>query len=428
MTVVPHDINAERSLIAALLLSSEPEVFDLVGAEHFYAPLRGTIFAAVEEMIANGERPDATLIVDRCREHGSSTVAAEVSECMAVLPSARASHFAEVIVRCAVGRRVLALAASTKVDIESGLDPWEVLDRALATAADIEVPIGVMPRNLHTVDDFLGRAIENPARWVIPGLLREGWRAMLVATEGVGKSVIARQIALAASQGIHPFALTPIRPIHALIVDCENPDDAVADGLSMVTDPLRLKRSEDYEEGRAWIWHEQQGINLRARRWRNQFESILREIRPEVVCIGPLYKTYRVERNESDEQAAGEVQAALDDLRTRYRFALFIEHHAPKNTGGRREMSPYGSSLWLRWPEFGLSLEPLPDGTKDVDFRLARFRGNRVAAAWPERLSKGGGRSGFPWVAWWPDDKWQAQSSHPQAGHGDLLGDRAGPF
>jgi replicative DNA helicase len=272
-----------------------------------------------------------------------------------------------------------------------------------------------MPRSLVTVDEFLARSKANPAAWVIPGVMRQGWRAMLVATEGVGKSVIARQMALASSQGIHPFALKPIRPIVSLIVDCENPDDAISDGLSMVVDPLRIKTIGvgGYEEGRAWLWHEPQGINLRVRRWRNQFEAILREVRPELVCLGPLYKVYRVERGESDEQAAGEVQAILDDLRTRYRFALFIEHHAPKKSGGSRDMNPYGSSLWLRWPEFGLALNPLPEGTRDVDFRLDRFRGNRVAAAWPDRLSKSRspGTGSLPWVAWWADSAWKSVSS-----------------
>ena len=33
--------------------------------------------------------------------------------------------------------------------------------------------------------------------------------------------------------------------------------------------------------------------------------------------------------------------------------ALFIEGHAPKKQGGVRELTPHGTGLWLRWPEFG---------------------------------------------------------------------------
>ena len=47
----------------------------------------------------------------------------------------------------------------------------------------------------------------------------------------------------------------------------------------------------------------------------------------------------------------------LDDLRTRFGFALVLEHHAPKPRGGRRDLLPFGSQRWLARPELGIRLK-----------------------------------------------------------------------
>jgi hypothetical protein len=46
--------------------------------------------------------------------------------------------------------------------------------------------------------------------------------------------------------------------------------------------------------------------------------------RPELVVLGPLYKTTIRTRGEDFEQMAEGVQHVLDDLRTRYGFALLM--------------------------------------------------------------------------------------------------------
>ena len=43
------------------------------------------------------------------------------------------------------------------------------------------------------------------------------------------RPVAARQIATASAAGVHPFSLAPMPPIRSLLVDLENPDDAIAD-------------------------------------------------------------------------------------------------------------------------------------------------------------------------------------------------------
>jgi hypothetical protein len=117
-----------------------------------------------------------------------------------------------------------------------------------------------------------------------------------------------------------------------------------------------------------------------------ELESILRRRRPELVAFGPFYKSYSRKASESDEQVAAEVQEVLDDLRTRFSFALVGEHHAPKAQQGHRDLSPFGSSLWLRWPELGLKLVPMVD--RPGALRVQRWRGDRAEVRWPDELHR----------------------------------------
>ncbi|MBK9178751.1 MAG: AAA family ATPase [Acidimicrobiales bacterium] len=277
-------------------------------------------------------------------------------------------------------------------------DPADTLDEAKAALAAIEVPTGRLPADVWSVDEFVARDTADVAPWVVPGLLRVGWRCMVVAPEGVGKSWVTGQVAMCAAQGIHPFNFEPAPPVNTLIVDLENPDDAVIERCNLVRSQAMRVKGDRYREHAAWLWHRPGGIDLRSRAGRGELEAVVAHVAPALVCLGPLYKAYRVAASENDELAAGEVQHVLDDLRTRYRFALLVEHHAPKRQAGVRELAPYGSSLWLRWPELGLKLIPTDDTNRVMD--VGRWRGDRRQSGWPARLERG---TPWPWVGVWPD-------------------------
>ena len=159
------------------------------------------------------------------------------------------------------------------------------------------------------------------------------------------------------------------------------------------------RRHTKTQAEKATLWHRPGGIDLRKRPDRIAFEDVLRRRRPRLVALCPVYKAYTRKGNESDEQVASEVQAILDDLRTRYSFAIVLEHHAPQISGGHRDMRPFGSSLWLRWPEFGLSLTPDSKRPRDV-LTVGRWRGDRVSARWPDQLHRG---NPWPWTGWWAE-------------------------
>jgi replicative DNA helicase len=208
-----------------------------------------------------------------------------------------------------------------------------------------------------------------------------------VGSEGTGKSVIIRSIAIAASQGHHPFAFpTKIPPVRVLLVDLENPVEAILETGSKLMRHVKARDPEIYDEERLKIWRRPGGVNLRTQRDRADLQREIINHQPDLVVMGPVYKMYAKVHGESYEDSADDVMRILDDLRTKYEFALLLEHHAPKGQPGqKRDMSPFGSQRWLAWPELGKSLYAEKNDPRVINIRS--FRGDRLAGvAWPDKI------------------------------------------
>ncbi len=269
--------------------------------------------------------------------------------------------------------------------------------------------LGPLLENYWGGDDYVDRGEDVVAPWAIPGLLRVNWRAMLVGVEGHGRSVALRQIAICAAYGIHPFAFTPIPPVRTMLIDLENPDEAIMETARWIRDQCRRTQSAPTPRNQWHLWTEPMGLDLRQTRDRERFAERLEIHRPQLVCMGPVYKTHP-DGKENDTEAVRMIIDFLDRMRIAYGFGLVLEHHAGKPPSGhvKRELMPVGSSLWLRWGELGFKLPPL----KDMDGKAATaetmepsvlgvrpFRGRRVKHAWPTELHRS---KVWPWTGFWP--------------------------
>lgn len=150
------------------------------------------------------------------------------------------------------------------------------------------------------------------------------------------------------------------------------------------------------------------GIDIRKRQDRTLLHRVCEQVQPDLICIGPLYKIHRPDQREDDESAAVRCQQILDDLRVRFDCALILEHHAPKGNANSRQLVPFGSSAWLRWPEFGWKLIPHnvqhgKDHPEGKSLRLGTFRGDRVPIDKPTRFDRGGPGHPWPWQSYWAD-------------------------
>lgn len=404
--VPPYDSAAEESLLGAMLLSPRAieTAHEVVSAGDFYRPAHQHVYAAIMSLWSSGQPSDPVTVCDVLKREGlleaiggPATLVSLQSNCPA---TSNAGRYARIVAEMSQYRALIAAALDT---VEAGYGMAAPADELVEALAERLVAVGVttggeVPVDLTTLSAFLQRPPEDHAPWVVPGMIRRGWRVMVVAGEGAGKSVLLRQIAISAAAGLHPFTHRPITPVRALIMDLENPDEAIESVCAPMAEVA--ERTEGWDEDRCWLWRRPAGIDLRHRRDRLELEQVLRAARPDLVCLGPVYKVYRATGKDDEESATGAAQAVLDDLRTRHGFGLLLEHHAPHGPGEgkKRQMRPHGSVLWQRWPELGFGLEPVRD--MNGSFNFGRFRGDRLPNQWPERIDRAGGS--WPWSAVYP--------------------------
>ena len=216
--------------------------------------------------------------------------------------------------------------------------------------------------------------------WLIPNVLERRDRVIFTGGEGKGKSTLLRQIGIQISLGIHPFTLEFIGARSVLLVDLENTRRQIRREIRKIVgggDAL----SDEMLRIAAWGG----GINLNDDKQRLAFIKVMDEAKPDVLIIGP---TYKMAEDLDKEGASGRLTEFLDAIRMSYDCAIIMESHQPHQvvaSDGKkfRPERPYGSSLWMRWPEFGYCLED--------EGRLRPWRGARDAdRQWPDKLVRGG--------------------------------------
>ncbi len=135
--IPPHNLEAESSLIGAVLLSRDAltQAIELVGAEDFYKPSHGHIFSACVELWRRGEPVDAITVADELKRMGLLDVVGGSSvllEVQAGTPAiASAPRYAKLVSEYALMRRLIGCGqeiAEMAYEPTSQVD--DVLDRA----------------------------------------------------------------------------------------------------------------------------------------------------------------------------------------------------------------------------------------------------------------------------------------------------------
>lgn len=244
--------------------------------------------------------------------------------------------------------------------------------------------------------EFIG-AEDPPYDWIIPGLLERGDRLILTGFEGLGKSMLTRQLAVATAAGLDPFLFTNISPRRVLFIDCENSERQGRRKFRPLA-AASIKARHRVPDGGLRLIHKPEGIDLT----RDDDAAWLLERvvahQPDLLICGPFYRLHAADMN--DERAARRVVGILDAARARADCALITEAHAGHGEHGKkRSVRPLGSSLQLRWPEFGFGLAPAEDpepGQPCRDVFVRPWRGARDERNWPTRLTWGD-PDGWPW-------------------------------
>ncbi|MFP5225449.1 MAG: replicative DNA helicase [Actinomycetota bacterium] len=139
--VPPHDLDAEESVLGAMLLSRTAcsEVLEtLRSGDDFYRPTHGKIFDAIRDLFARGEAVDAVTVVDELRRRGDLEQVGGAPYLHTLLQAtptaANALHYARIVGSHATLRRLID--AGTQIAQEA-FDVPEDVDMALARAEEL---------------------------------------------------------------------------------------------------------------------------------------------------------------------------------------------------------------------------------------------------------------------------------------------------
>lgn len=247
-----------------------------------------------------------------------------------------------------------------------------------------------------------------PHNWIVPGLLERGDRLILTGFEGQGKSMLIRQLAICIAAGINPFWHDKrFPPQKVLLIDCENSEAQSRRKLRPIAEISKhFKGAQKIPHGGLRLIHRPEGMDLTTESDAAWLIERVTAHQPDVLFIGPFYRLHQ--GNMNDEVFARRTVAILDRARAITNCALITEAHAGHGEAGKsRSVRPTGSSLLLRWPEFGYGLAPnamsVPDDlgrSREMDF--VSWRGPRDDRDWPTHIRYG--REGeMPWQPYKPE-------------------------
>jgi replicative DNA helicase len=138
--VPPHDIDAEESLLGAMLLSRDAiaSALEQCGADDFYKPAHGHVFAAIAALYARGEPADPVTVADELRRSGALESVGDPSLLLSLqvnTPStANADHYARIVEEHSLLRRLVSVAGeiaelgySVPEDVTAAIDQAEAM-------------------------------------------------------------------------------------------------------------------------------------------------------------------------------------------------------------------------------------------------------------------------------------------------------------
>lgn len=408
----PADIDAEMSVLGACMISRGAcrAVLDMLDPGALYKPAHTVILNGIGRMHARGEPVDPITLAKHLADSGDLSRAGGAGYLhqlvQAVPTAANAEYYAGIVQDRCLRRALIQLGTRiVEMGYATSDDSYDLAERAVTMARDLR-DRGQADTDLPVEDllDFVQH--EDTYDWIVEGLLERGDRLILTAGEGGGKSTLLRQMAVCLAAGLNPFdpAHRP-DPARVLVLDCENSAPASRRKYRPLLNAAERARA-GVRRGQFHIECRPEGVDLTRPADRAWVMRRVERLMPEVLIVGPVYRLHA--GNPNDEELARKVSVVIDEARATTNCAVLLEAHSPHGTGlGPRSLRPLGSSLWMRWPEFGFGLRPVEDEKSAANADGARgrrvipWRGMRDERAWPQFLKQG---ENWPWEPYTPVD------------------------
>lgn len=394
---LPVDSYAERAVTGAILAAGQvsDDLARVLRPLDIHDPKLRAVVEAAWDLTAQGKPVDPlTVRAELLRRPPPGRDAADgvfLADLLRDGLPAAGMHHARIVRDMAVRREVITEARRAVQQANNpAVDPYD-------TAATLHLVAGTLadrsdlapPTLAEDVYEFIQGNVDYD--WLVPSLLERGDRVLLTGSEGGGKSFATRQLAVAAACGVHPFTGARHDPLRVLLVDLENGDRALRRHLRRLVDHAeRIRRP--IPRGNLRVESVPAGIDLTRVDGEAWLTRLCEDTQPQVLVIGPLYRMHNADMTK--EEPARQMTRVVDVIRARHGCAVVMETHAPHAGPNGRSLRPVGSSLFLRWPEFGLGIRQDDDG----GYTLTRWRGSRDERQWPTKLRRGS-EAEWPWVA-----------------------------
>lgn len=216
----PHDLDAERAVISTLLVgtpSAVSGVLAMLEPSDFYGENHEAMFAAARGLVERGEQTDAVTMAAALRDAGKIGVApmAYIAEIIDFVPSVSRWHdYAKIVLAMSTARRAIAVAQT--IAAEGYGDVGDRIAWASELPARVEASIrrdGWTQERAHDLKSLLlarWNEIDAEARATQDDVLswqhdaldrcmgrwRPGSMTVIAARSHVGKSSLARQVAM----------------------------------------------------------------------------------------------------------------------------------------------------------------------------------------------------------------------------------------
>lgn len=386
----------EMALLYIAAWHGADEVFRTVTVDDF-TPGEMQELAAIMERGWATDTLNPAWVSEECMRLGrpaGNTVAAVLT----MQPLASAQYYGQRLRSESMRRHLDAAATRMLQRLQQGNDPQEamqILKDDIAALPSIETS----DDDTWTLADLMALG-EEQQEFTIPNVLARNERLVLTGSEGGGKSVFIYQMLTGAAFGVDTFLRERYEPKRVLFLDVENSDFQQAGNLRKIVPHLR-EIAPDVEP--EWRSMKRRVVDLLASKDKADIISRAVHYAPDIMYIGTAYKL--ASTSDDAHRSVRAIQSTVDKIREEVGCSVIVEHHAPHGfNNDRSSMRPEGSSMWLRWPDFGYGLKRIetPGG------RIVKFmgwRGDRVRGRdFPAGLREG---AVMPWMPI-SQDEWEA--------------------
>jgi replicative DNA helicase len=272
--IPPHNLQAEESLLGALLLSREVvgEVAELgIQVDHFYKPAHQHVYAAIRGLMSTGQPVDAVTVADELRrsglldEIGGPQLLLDLQNATPAISNA--ARYAKIVEDTAVLRRLIGVASeiadiaySEPDDVTKALDEAEtkvfdvaedrVVDSTRSLGDLLPVAMDRLQETFERGDTITGVATGFHDLDDILSGLQPSTLNIIGARPAVGKTALALGIATHVAQSTHkPVMVFSLEMGHAELTQRILSSEAEVDSQKLRTG--RLVESDWTKIGRA---------------------------------------------------------------------------------------------------------------------------------------------------------------------------------